>query len=124
LNFVKYLNSFIEMLKDSKPSMMEAKGMCEDQEMGHSDKPTTSSDAPHDKFKFLEKLGEGTYGVVYKGINKETGEVSTLLLHSPSATGSEQGIDLARHCPGSRACPGPNARYAWRDLPGFLHFEI
>lgn len=38
---------------------------------------------PHDKYRFLEKLGEGTYGVVYKGINKETGEVS---LFSISAT--------------------------------------
>ena len=34
---------------------------------------------PYDRYKFLEKLGEGTYGVVYKGIFKETGEVSILL---------------------------------------------
>ena len=27
-----------------------------------------------DKYKRLEKLGEGTYGVVYKAINQETGE--------------------------------------------------
>jgi serine/threonine protein kinase len=33
---------------------------------------------PHDKYKFMEKLGEGTYGVVYKAMNKETGEVSFL----------------------------------------------
>ena len=42
---------------------------------------TESSDKrepPYDRYKFLEKLGEGTYGVVYKGIFKETGEVSTL----------------------------------------------
>ena len=31
---------------------------------------------PYYRYKFLEKLGEGTYGVVYKGIFKETGEVS------------------------------------------------
>ncbi len=27
-----------------------------------------------DKYKKLDKLGEGTYGVVYKAINQETGE--------------------------------------------------
>lgn len=27
-----------------------------------------------EKYKKLEKLGEGTYGVVYKAINQETGE--------------------------------------------------
>ena len=27
-----------------------------------------------EKYKRLDKLGEGTYGVVYKAINQETGE--------------------------------------------------
>ena len=30
-----------------------------------------------DKYQKLDKLGEGTYGVVYKAKNSETGEVST-----------------------------------------------
>ena len=29
-----------------------------------------------DKYQKLDKLGEGTYGVVYKAKNSETGEVS------------------------------------------------
>ena len=31
-----------------------------------------------DKYQKLDKLGEGTYGVVYKAKNSETGEVSLL----------------------------------------------
>ena len=31
-----------------------------------------------DKYQKLDKLGEGTYGVVVKAKNIETGEVSTL----------------------------------------------
>ena len=30
-----------------------------------------------DKYQKLDKLGEGTYGLVYKAKNQETGEVST-----------------------------------------------
>ena len=29
-----------------------------------------------DKYQKLDKLGEGTYGLVYKAKNQETGEVS------------------------------------------------
>ena len=32
-----------------------------------------------DKYVKLDKLGEGTYGLVYKARNSETGEVSYLL---------------------------------------------
>jgi serine/threonine protein kinase len=36
---------------------------------------TTKSIKNLDKYERLEKLGEGTYGVVYKALNKETGEL-------------------------------------------------
>lgn len=36
---------------------------------------TTKSIKNLDKYERLEKLGEGTYGVVYKALNKETGEM-------------------------------------------------
>lgn len=31
-----------------------------------------------DKYQKIEKLGEGTYGVVYKAQNRETGEIVAL----------------------------------------------
>lgn len=31
-----------------------------------------------DLFKKLEKIGEGTYGVVYKGIDRQTGKIIAL----------------------------------------------
>ncbi len=72
------------MMKECKAG--EAKGL-EDQDMTGPDKGGCSGDSPHDRFKFLEKLGEGTYGVVYKGINKDTGEVSPPS-YLPHPTGS------------------------------------
>ena len=36
---------------------------------------TTKSIKNLEKYERLEKLGEGTYGVVYKALNKETGEL-------------------------------------------------
>ena len=35
-----------------------------------------SANSQLDKYKKLDKLGEGTYGVVFKAQNTETGEVS------------------------------------------------
>jgi len=64
------------MLKDSKMSAYDAKAMAEDADMTGGDRSDSTAAPPHDKYKFLEKLGEGTYGVVYKGIHKETGDVS------------------------------------------------
>ena len=32
-------------------------------------------------FTKIEKIGEGTYGVVFKGRNKNTGEIGTAFLH-------------------------------------------
>ena len=37
---------------------------------------TTSSNV--DRYEKMEKLGEGTYGVVYKARDKNTGEVSSI----------------------------------------------
>ncbi len=36
--------------------------------------PTTSTDV--DRYMKMDKLGEGTYGVVYKAKDRQTGEVS------------------------------------------------
>jgi serine/threonine protein kinase len=64
------------MLKESKPSILDSKSSTEDADMRPVENKDGSIAPPHDKYKFMEKLGEGTYGVVYKGMNKETGEVS------------------------------------------------
>ena len=37
--------------------------------------PLTKNISEIEKYEKLEKLGEGTYGVVYKGKHKETGEL-------------------------------------------------
>lgn len=65
-------------MKDPKPSILDSKSSSEDADMRPVENKDGSLAPPHDKYKFMEKLGEGTYGVVYKGMNKETGEVSTL----------------------------------------------
>lgn len=43
---------------------------------------TTSTNV--DRYEKMDKLGEGTYGVVYKARDKVTGEVFTLLYCIPS----------------------------------------
>ena len=40
----------------------------------------TTTSANIDRYEKLEKLGEGTYGVVYKAKDRQTGEVSFSLL--------------------------------------------
>jgi len=72
------------MLKETKPSMMDSKSCSEDADMRPVENKDGSIAPPHDKYKFMEKLGEGTYGVVYKGMNKETGEVSIINLNKQS----------------------------------------
>jgi serine/threonine protein kinase len=41
---------------------------------------TTSSNV--DRYEKLDKLGEGTYGVVYKARDRNTGEVKTQYKHN------------------------------------------
>ena len=38
--------------------------------------PATTTSNNVDRYEKMEKLGEGTYGVVYKAKDKNTGEVS------------------------------------------------
>ena len=40
----------------------------------NSSRPLTKPVSDLDKYQKLEKLGEGTYGVVYKALNQQTGE--------------------------------------------------
>ena len=42
---------------------------------------TTSSNV--DRYEKMEKLGEGTYGVVYKARDKNTGEVIVRIISKP-----------------------------------------
>ena len=46
--------------------------------VGNNGKPITSNDI--DRYEKLEKLGEGTYGVVHKARDKNTGRVSSLFV--------------------------------------------
>lgn len=79
------------MLKESKPSILDSKSSAEDADMRPVENKDGTIAPPHDKYKFQEKLGEGTYGVVYKGINKETGEVSpSFLISHPPCRASPQ----------------------------------
>lgn len=40
--------------------------------------PGATTSANVDRYEKMEKLGEGTYGVVYKAKDKQTGEVSDM----------------------------------------------
>lgn len=64
-------------------------------DMSGSEGDTMKREPPYDRYKFLEKLGEGTYGVVYKGIFKETGEVSPSFFTTQTA--NQAGLET--ECP-------------------------
>ena len=57
-------------------SKMPKHGASKERGAADGDHVDSKREPPYDRYKFLERLGEGTYGVVYKGIFKETGEVS------------------------------------------------
>lgn len=60
------------MIKDSKAADQD-KRISRDVDMhGEGNDDESGQLPPYDKYTFKEKLGEGTYGVVYKAINKET----------------------------------------------------
>lgn len=47
-------------------------------------------------YKLLEQVGNGSFGVVYKAVNKDTGEVVAIkeVLTAPSTPDADEKIDL------------------------------
>ena len=60
------------MIKDSKPLDLDKRASRDVEMHGDMNEEESGQSPPYDKYTFKEKLGEGTYGVVYKAINKET----------------------------------------------------